>query len=217
MNNSSILSATVGSIFFGASYWVLPATFLGLPAFIPSFAIGVLAYGATQMVFSKKEKDTSVVESLGVVGALSQAKKTNTEIFNMIARVEDANLKKDIEEIHSTCSKIIKAVEKNPEKYDKAQTFFSYYLPVTLNILKKYDDIENQNLSTADIKNFLDKTKNMVGKVNDVFKQQLENLYQTEIVDTDAEMKVFNSMLQSDGFGSASVEIPTNKVESEGK
>ena len=82
---------------------------------------------------------------------------------------------------------------------------------------KKYDDIENQNLSTADIKNFLDKTKNMVGKVNDVFKQQLENLYQTEIVDTDAEMKVFNSMLQSDGFGSASVEIPTNKVESEGK
>jgi len=217
VNNSSILSATVGSIFFGASYWVLPATFLGLPAFIPSFAIGVLAYGATQMVFSKKEKDTSVVESLGVVGALSQAKKTNTEIFNMIARVEDANLKKDIEEIHSTCSKIIKAVEKNPEKYDKAQTFFSYYLPVTLNILKKYDDIENQNLSTADIKNFLDKTKNMVGKVNDVFKQQLENLYQTEIVDTDAEMKVFNSMLQSDGFGSASVEIPTNKVESEGK
>ena len=90
-------------------------------------------------------------------------------------------------------------------------------MPVTLNILKKYDDIENQNLSTADIKNFLDKTKNMVGKVNDVFKQQLENLYQTEIVDTDAEMKVFNSMLQSDGFGSASVEIPTNKVESEGK
>ena len=217
MNNSSILSATVGSVFFGASYWVLPATFLGLPAFIPSFAIGVLAYGATQMVFSKKEKDTNVVESLGVVGALSQAKKTNTEIFNMIAKVEDANLKKDIEEIHSTCTKIIKAVEKNPEKYDKAQTFFSYYLPVTLNILKKYDDIENQNLSTADIKKFLDKTKNMVGKVNDVFKQQLENLYQTEIVDTDAEMKVFNSMLQSDGFGSASVEIPTNKVESEGK
>ena len=126
-------------------------------------------------------------------------------------------MKKDIEEIHSTCNKIIKAVEKNPEKYDKAQTFFSYYLPVTLNILKKYDDIENQNLSTADIKKFLDKTKNMVGKVNDVFKQQLENLYQTEIVDTDAEMKVFNSMLQSDGFGSASVEIPTNKVESEGK
>ena len=81
MNNSSILSATVGSIFFGASYWVLPATFLGLPAFIPSFAIGVLAYGATQMVFSKKEQETNVVESLGVVGALSQAKKTNTEIF----------------------------------------------------------------------------------------------------------------------------------------
>ena len=217
MNNSSIFSATVGSIFFGASYWIMPATFLGLPAFIPSFAIGVLAYGATQMVFSKKEKNIEIGENLGVVGALRQAKLTNNEIYNMIAKVEDANLKKDIEEIHATCNKIIKTVEKNPEKYDKSQTFFSYYLPVTLNILKKYDDIENQNLSTSDIKKFLDKTKSMVGKVNDVFKQQLENLYQTEIVDTDAEMKVFNSMLQSDGFGSASVEIPNKKVESEGK
>ena len=217
MNNSSIISATIGSIFFGASYWMLPATFIGLPAFIPSFAIGVAAYGASQLVFSKKDKTDEITEPTTVEGTLSQARRINGNIYSMIAKVEDADLKKNIQEINDTCSKIIKTVEKNPEKFDKSQTFFSYYLPVTLNILKKYDDIENQNLSTTEVNKFLQKTKDMVGKVNDVFKQQLENLYQTEIVDTDAEMKVFNSMLQSDGFGSDGVEIPTNKVESEGK
>jgi 5-bromo-4-chloroindolyl phosphate hydrolysis protein len=217
VNNSSIISATIGSVFFGASYWMLPATFIGLPAFIPSFAIGVAAYGAAQLVFSKKDKTDEITEPTTLEGTLSQARRINGNIYSMIAKVEDADLKKNIKEINDTCSKIIKAVEKNPEKLDKSQTFFSYYLPVTLNVLKKYDDIENQNLSTTEVNKFLQKTKDMVGKVNDVFKQQLENLYQTEIVDTDAEMKVFNSMLQSDGFGSAGVEIPTNKVESEGK
>ena len=176
MNNSSIISATIGSIFFGASYWMLPATVIGLPAFIPSFAIGVAAYGAAQLVFSKKDKTDEITEPTTVEGTLSQARRINGNIYSMIAKVEDADLKKNIQEINDTCSKIIKAVEKNPEKLDKSQTFFSYYLPVTLNILKKYDDIENQNLSNTENNKFLQKTKDMVGKVNGVFKQQLENL-----------------------------------------
>ena len=32
------------------------------------------------------------------------------------------------------------------------------------------------------------------------FKSQLSNLYQADIVDTDAEMKVFETMLKADGY-----------------
>lgn len=78
--------------------------------------------------------------------------------------------------------------------------FFNYYLPVTLNILKKYDEIENQRLTTEDGKNFMRQTENKIEKINNAFKNQLANLYQSDIVDTDAEMKVFETMLKADGY-----------------
>ena len=40
----------------------------------------------------------------------------------------------------------------------------------------------------------------MVSDINVAFNKILNNLYQSEIIDTDAEMKVFNSMLKSEGF-----------------
>ena len=78
--------------------------------------------------------------------------------------------------------------------------FFNYYLPVTINILTKYDEIENQKLNTEDSKKFMESTQKMVKKINEAFKKQLSNLYQSDMIDTDAEMKVFDTMLKSDGY-----------------
>ena len=47
--------------------------------------------------------------------------------------------------------------------------------------------------------------------VNKAFKNILNNLYQSEIVDMDAEMKVFSSMLKVDGFDDNELEV--NKEE----
>ena len=46
----------------------------------------------------------------------------------------------------------------------------------------------------------MNSTKNMVKKINKAFKVQLANIYQADIIDTDAEMKVFENMLKSDGY-----------------
>ena len=78
--------------------------------------------------------------------------------------------------------------------------FFGYYLPVTINILTKYDEIENQKLNTEDSKKFMESTQKMVKKINEAFTKQLSNLYQSDMIDTDAEMKVFDTMLKSDGY-----------------
>ena len=102
--------------------------------------------------------------------------------------------------IHVTVSKIIETVEKKPDSYKKMNNFFNYYLPVTINILTKYDEIENQKLNTEDSKKFMESTQKMVKKINEAFKKQLSNLYQSDMIDTDAEMKVFDTMLKSDGY-----------------
>ena len=137
---------------------------------------------------------------------LKDAKEENQKILQMISKIEDANMKKNIREIHETVTKIINTIEKNPTKFAKMNTFFDYYLPRTLTILTKYDEIENQSLTTKDSKKFMEQTRGMLEKIDIAFKKQLSNLYQADIVDTGAEMKVFDSMLKADGFDSEDFE-----------
>ena len=73
-------------------------------------------------------------------------------------------------------------------------------MPVTIKILERYDEIENQKLTTKESKKFMSSVENMIKKIKDAFEEQLSNIYQTEMVDTDAELKVFESMLKADGF-----------------
>ena len=73
-------------------------------------------------------------------------------------------------------------------------------MPVTIKILERYDEIENQKLTTKESKKFMSSVENMIAKIKDAFEEQLSNIYQTEMVDTDAELKVFESMLKADGF-----------------
>ena len=118
----------------------------------------------------------------------------------MVNKIEDAPLRQNIRDVSETIGKIIDTIEKNPKKYNKMNNFFEYYLPVTLNILNRYDEIENQRLNSEESRKFMMQTKNMMEKINNAFKNQLANLYQSDIVDTDAEMKVFDSMLKVDGY-----------------
>lgn len=124
----------------------------------------------------------------------------NNKIEKIIPKIEDIELANIIKEISETATKIIDTIESKPEKLKKNNNFFNYYLPVTVNILNKYDEIENQRLTTEESKRFMESTKEMVTKINDAFKKQLSNLYQSDMIDTDAEMKVFDSMLKADGY-----------------
>jgi hypothetical protein len=40
----------------------------------------------------------------------------------------------------------------------------------------------------------------MVATIKKSFQEQLSNLYQADMMDTDADMKVFKSMLKTDGY-----------------
>ena len=190
-----IISAALGAAFFAVPYIGMGISIL------PSLGIGIVAYGAGNLLFSDSKNAEEVTEKVKTFyEILTDAKKQNAEIYAMISKVENKELQNDIKEVHDTASKIIDTISKNPNKQNQAQSFFDYYLPVTLKILKKYDDIENQGLDNEDVKKFMKSTENMISKIKKSFKSQLSNLYQADMLDTDAEMKVFESMLNSEGF-----------------
>lgn len=190
----SIISAAIGAAFFAVPYIGMGVSIL------PSIGIAIVAFGAGNLLLSDPMKKDDKDKNRTFYDMLSDAKKQNAQIYSMISKVESKNLQIDIKEIHETATKIIDAISKNPNKLNQAQSFFDYYLPVTLKILIKYDDIENQSLDSKESKKFMTSTENMISKINKSFKVQLSNLYQADMIDTDAEMKVFESMLNSEGF-----------------
>ena len=171
---------------------------------IPSLAIGACAFGAGELLFKSRNNMSDKTNEQNIGEILKEAKNKNSQIHEMISKVENPSLQNNIKEINESVTKIISTVEKNEGKYKKMNNFFDYYLPVTLNILKKYDEIENQRLTSEDGKKFMRQTEDMVEKINNAFKSQLSNLYQSDIVDTDAEMRVFETMLKADGYDTSS-------------
>jgi 5-bromo-4-chloroindolyl phosphate hydrolysis protein len=167
---------------------------------LPSLAIGIGAFCAGELIFKDNRKEAPT-ENKSFNEVLLDAKNKNEQIKKIWPQIEDQELVGYIKEIHSTVEKIITTVEKKPSKYKKMNNFFSYYLPVTVSILKRYDEIENQKLTTEESKEFMLSAKGMMKKINEAFKKQLSNLYQSDMIDTDAEMKVFETMLEADGFG----------------
>lgn len=186
------VSAVVGSAFFAIPYLTL-----SLPL-LPSALIGTGAFIAGELLLSSDEKNQIPTES--VKKTLDSAKDESKDIYNMRNKIEDEDLKKYIINISTSANKIISTIEKEPKKIRKIANFFDYYLPVTLSIIKRYDEIENQNLSSQEMKEFISSTKLMLKSADEAFNKILERLYQNDMINIDADMKVFNSMLKADGY-----------------
>ena len=186
------VSAVVGSAFFAIPYLAL-----SLPL-LPSALIGTGAFIAGELLLSSDEKNQIPTES--VKKTLESAKDESKDIYKMRNKIEDEDLKKHIINIRTSANKIISTIEKEPKKIRKIANFFDYYLPVTLSIIKRYDEIENQNLSSQEMKEFISSTKLMLKSADEAFNKILERLYQNDMINIDADMKVFNSMLKADGY-----------------
>ncbi len=144
---------------------------------------------------------------------LKLASDQNNEILRTIPKIEDKEIRDDLSEIYDTVERIIHTISTKPNKIKRVDNFFDYYLPVTLKILKKYDEIENQRLTSTDGRMFMSRAKSMIKEINQSFKKQLANLYQSDLVDADAELKVLDSMLKADGFDSTEFNINKNEEE----
>lgn len=195
MKNKELISALTGSAFFALPY-------LGLSiAFAPSLVIGCAAFGASELIlsdFKPKEKLKDYNRPLYL--KVTTARKQNKEIESYISKIEDSEIQKDLKEINITVEKIICTIEEKSDKENRLNNFFDYYLPVLLNIVKRYDEIENQGLVGKDGSAFMSKVGKMIKDTKGAFKSILSSLYQGDIIDADAEMKVYDVMLKADGI-----------------
>ena len=195
MRNKEIVSAVVGSAFFAVPYLALS---VALP---PALIIGAAAFGASELLLSGVVTKNNLKETdLPLYKKIQNAKKQNKEILDLIPKVESNYTKANLNEIHETVTKIIKTVESHPKKAPKINNFFDYYLPVLIKIVNRYDEVENQKLISKEGKSFMEKADKMIEETSKAFKSILASLYSRDIMDADADMKVYDMMLKADGI-----------------
>lgn len=203
MDNKYIIPTITGTAFFAIPYLAL-----SLPV-IPSILMGGAAFVAGELILKKddikqknKQKNTKKV--------LDNAKSQNNHIKEMEKNIEDESIKKNLSEINKSISNIIDTIEKNPNKIKGTDNFFEYYLPLTVKVIDRYNDIEDRKLSSNYSDKFVKSTKEMIKDANYAFKSILNKLYESDIIDEYAEMNVFNSMLKMDGFDSNQIDVKEN-------
>ncbi|MBR3210217.1 MAG: 5-bromo-4-chloroindolyl phosphate hydrolysis family protein [Bacilli bacterium] len=193
--NKYVLSGIVGGTFFAVPYLALN---IGL---LPSIGVGVLAFAASSLASEESDLDRLGKKNLGVYKALLIKNMEYVKELKRVAKsIADVGIRSEVNEITSTSEKIVNRLVKTPEKISQSTNFLNYYLPITLKILKKYEEIEEEKLTSKEVKDFKSRITNLLVNIRNAFDMQLNNLYSTDMVDIDAEMKVFEKVLKSDGL-----------------
>ena len=197
--NKNVISSVVGAGFFAVGYLGLSLTLA------PALAVGAIAFGASELIISSNKKIQEKLEPT-FKERISLARKQIAYLKGMINKIDDDDVSKDLEDITKTSDKIINRIEENELQNKTAIKFLDYYLPVCVKIVGRYDEIEDQSLTSRDSKEFMKNTSELLKATNKAFRKILNSLYQSEIIDADAEMKVFNTMLTADGFDEKLIE-----------
>ena len=114
--------------------------------------------------------------------------------------IEDPTLSRQIDQIEATTGKIFTYVMAHPDQKSQIRRFLNYYLPTTLKLLNAYDRLDEAGISGINIDGAKGKISEVMAAIVSAFDRQLDALYQGEVMDINAEIKVLQSLLTGDGL-----------------
>ena len=143
----------------------------------------------------------------GYAGVLRQIRELND-------RIADEALSAKIDRIEQVSGRIFKAIEDDPAKKDASGTFLNYYLPTTLKLLENYADFEEAGVSGENLSQAKSRIAATMDNIVAGFEHQLDELYRTDAMDVDSDIRVMETMLRRDtasaaddfGLGGAAVQ-----------
>ena len=124
---------------------------------------------------------------------LREIRQLNDEIDNEV-------VSQRIDRIGELTASIFRVVREKPERADEVRKFMNYYLPTTLKLLKSYSLMEKQSYQGENIAASRRKIEDVLGTLVHAFEQQQDRLFQSEALDVEADIKVLETMMTSDGL-----------------
>lgn len=209
-----IVHKPAAPLYAAAAAWVLYALLFPLyrPGhFVIALAASAAVYGIARL-FCKdiveevpQEPETTGNQELDQMiaqgqGALDEMRRLNDSI-------QDAAISAQIERLSQVSDKIFQQVQKNPSQLPQIRKFMSYYLPTTLKLLENYASFEEAGVSGENLSQAKAKIEKTMDSIVAGFEHQLDELYRTDAMDIDSDIRVMETMLRrhtasvADDFG----------------
>ncbi len=152
---------------------------------------------AASYYYNREEKPVTPPEAeQGYSGILRDIRRANDSIA-------DEALSKKIDRLEAIAGRIFRILEEEPEKKAKAGTFLNYYIPTTQKLLDSYAEFEEAGVNGGNLTEAKRKIERIMDNIVRGFEHQLDELYRTEAMDIDSDIRVMETMLRRDSSSAA--------------
>ncbi len=135
--------------------------------------------------------ETPVEVSEGYSGILRDIRRAND-------RIADPILSAKIDRLEDIVGRILRAMEEDPEKAKRMDTFMTYYLPTTQKLLDSYAKFEAAGVEGENLRESKQRISDTMDMILKGFSHQLDELYKADTMDIDSDIRVMETMLKRD-------------------
>lgn len=118
-------------------------------------------------------------------------------------RIADPVLSAKIDRLEEITAKIFRAVEEDPKKAARIDTFLNYYLPTTQKLLNSYASFEAAGVEGENLRQAKQRIETTMDSIVEGFEHQLDELYEADALDIDTDIRVMEHMLRRDTASAA--------------
>lgn len=122
------------------------------------------------------------------------------QIRHLNDEIDDAAVSERIDRMEQVTASILRTLKERPERAEDARRFMNYYLPATLKLLESYRLMEKQSYQGENIQASRRQIEAVLEKLVSAAEQQQDKLFGSEAMDVEAEIRVLETMMASDGL-----------------
>jgi len=198
--------------------WLLWAMLRGLSSGKDFFSCGALSVLAAVLVFlilkgtwgktrsseekapeqPKKTEEKPAEKSADPV--VLQGRAYCDEIEELNEAIPDHEMSARMKQMTILTDNILDVVDKQPEKKPKIRQLINYYLPTVIKLLRQYLLLQEQEVAGGNIEASKEKICKMLMDINSALKKQLDNMFEADLVDITAEIRVMEKKLAAEGL-----------------
>lgn len=114
--------------------------------------------------------------------------------------IPDEGVSQSIDRMEAASKGIFEYVREHPSQIPQIRKFMNYYLPTTLKLLNSYERLSKQAVKGETISATLFDIEGMMQTIATAFEKQLDSLFSTEAMDIQADIEVFETILEQEGL-----------------
>ena len=155
---------------------------------------------------SRRQRDIEK-EKLESNKELKEFQDTCQEAKQELVSLEGSLIDPDMKQRCSDISYLIESLEtivaKNPGKLHRLDRFSSYYMPITIKLLRSYQDLENKP-STDLLNKSMIEIGTTMDTIIEAYQRLVDQLIQVDNIDIKSDISVLKTMLAQDGLSGTS-------------